>query len=201
MKGYIGKKWKRCKSVPRVGASIPMELEGAISAPWCVHQLGRCPHCIVWEFVCVCVCVQSFSRVQLFVTPYSPPGSSVHGILQARKLEWVAITSSRGSSQPRDQTCIFCDSCIGRLILHHWATWEAQILGTFHYVGMIDETTGHWWLNSLLSPSPLPGRLGFGAESSKHLIKSWPFWPPLSWSFLQVPSPVISLAHKRCSSL
>ena len=34
----------------------------------------------------------------------SPPGSSVHGILQARILEWVAIPSSRGSSQPRDQT-------------------------------------------------------------------------------------------------
>ena len=36
----------------------------------------------------------------------SPPGSSVHGILQARILEWVAISSSRGSSQPRDQTCV-----------------------------------------------------------------------------------------------
>ena len=34
----------------------------------------------------------------------SPPGSSVHGIFQARILEWVAISSSRGSSQPRDQT-------------------------------------------------------------------------------------------------
>ena len=34
----------------------------------------------------------------------SPPGSSVHGILQARILEWVAMPSSRGSSQPRDQT-------------------------------------------------------------------------------------------------
>ena len=33
---------------------------------------------------------------------YSQPGSSVHGILQARILEWVAILSSRGSSQPRD---------------------------------------------------------------------------------------------------
>ena len=32
----------------------------------------------------------------------SPPGSSVHGILQARTLEWVAMPSSRGSSQPRD---------------------------------------------------------------------------------------------------
>ena len=44
----------------------------------------------------------------------SPPGSSVHGILQARILDWVAISSSRGSSQPRDQTCISCVSCIGR---------------------------------------------------------------------------------------
>ena len=35
----------------------------------------------------------------------SPPGSSVHGILQARILEWVAISSLRGSSRPRDQTC------------------------------------------------------------------------------------------------
>ena len=35
-------------------------------------------------------------------THYSPPGSSVHGILQARILEWVAICLSRGSSQPRD---------------------------------------------------------------------------------------------------
>ena len=34
----------------------------------------------------------------------SPPGSSVYGILQARKLEWIAISFSRGSSQPRDQT-------------------------------------------------------------------------------------------------
>ena len=46
----------------------------------------------------------------------SPPGSSVHGILQARILEWVAMPYSRGSSQPRDRTCLFCRSCIaGRL--------------------------------------------------------------------------------------
>ena len=37
---------------------------------------------------------------------YSPPGSSVHGILQARILEWVAMPSSRGSSQPRDGTLV-----------------------------------------------------------------------------------------------
>ena len=38
----------------------------------------------------------------------SPPGSSVYGILQARTLEWVAISSSRGFSQPRDPTQVFC---------------------------------------------------------------------------------------------
>ena len=42
----------------------------------------------------------------------SPPGFSVHGISQARILEWVAISFSRGSSQPRNQTHISCISCI-----------------------------------------------------------------------------------------
>ena len=37
-----------------------------------------------------------------------PPGSSVHGILQARIVEWLAMPSSRGSSPPRDQTCFSC---------------------------------------------------------------------------------------------
>ena len=44
---------------------------------------------------------------------YSPQDSSVYGILQARILEWLAISSSRGSSQPRGQICIFC-------FLMHW---------------------------------------------------------------------------------
>ena len=48
----------------------------------------------------------------------NPPGSSVHGILQARTLEWVAISSSKWYSWPRDRTCLFY---IGRQILYHWA--------------------------------------------------------------------------------
>ena len=44
----------------------------------------------------------------------TPPGSSVHGILQAVILEWVAMPSSRGSSWPRDQTCVSYVSCTGR---------------------------------------------------------------------------------------
>ena len=47
----------------------------------------------------------------------SPPGSSVHGILQARTLGWVAMPSSRGSSPPRDRICISYVSCIGSRLL------------------------------------------------------------------------------------
>ena len=51
---------------------------------------------------------------------YSLPGSSVHGILQARILEWVAMLSSRGSSQPRDRTHISYILWIGKQVLYHW---------------------------------------------------------------------------------
>ena len=62
---------------------------------------------------------------------YSPPGSSIHGILQARILEWVTISSSRGSSQPRDWTCI---SYFGRQILyhHHLRSPEFYLLDISH---------------------------------------------------------------------
>ena len=52
----------------------------------------------------------------------SPPGSSVHGILQVRILESVAIYFSRGSSQPRSQTRV---SCIAGRIFTDWAMTEA----------------------------------------------------------------------------
>jgi len=50
---------------------------------------------------------------------YSPPGSSVHGIFQARILESITISCSTGFSRPRDQTRISRVSCIGRWILYH----------------------------------------------------------------------------------
>ena len=49
----------------------------------------------------------------------SPPGSSVHGILQARILEWLAMPSFRGSSRPGDGTHVSCISYIGRQVLYH----------------------------------------------------------------------------------
>ena len=68
--------------------------------------------------------IQSLSHVWVFATSWtvSLPGSSVHGISQARTQEYVAIYFSRWSSPPTDRTHI---SCIGKGILHHSATREA----------------------------------------------------------------------------
>ena len=64
-----------------------------------------------------CVCSTCLSCVRLCGPEVcSPPGSSVHGDFQARILEWVAMPSSRGSSRPRDPTCVSYVSCIGRRV-------------------------------------------------------------------------------------
>ena len=67
---------------------------------------------------CGCCLVAKFYLTLCDPMHCSSPGSSVHGILQARTLEWVAISFSRGSSWHRDQTCIFFVSCIGRQVLY-----------------------------------------------------------------------------------
>ena len=69
---------------------------------------------------CARVCAK---LLQLCLTLCDPedcslPGSSVRGILQARILDWVAISSSRGSFQLKDQTCVFYVSCINRHVLY-----------------------------------------------------------------------------------
>ena len=93
----------------------------------CVYFVLMC----TW-FVC-CVLTQS---CMTFCDPMgcSPPGTSVHGILQVRTLEWVAISLSRGSSWPRDSTHISGISCTGRQILYHWVTWEAGLTVLFIHV-------------------------------------------------------------------
>ena len=68
----------------------------------------------------------------------SLPGFSVHGILQARILEWVAIPFSRGSSWPRDRTLV---SCIGRRVLYHWATIQSTIMNKS---GRVSNTQFRW---------------------------------------------------------
>ena len=76
-----------------------------------VLQVLYLPDLKVWKW-------KLLSHVQLFVTPRSLPGSSVHRILQARILGWVTIPFSRGSSQPRDRTQV---SHISDRFLTSWA--------------------------------------------------------------------------------
>ena len=68
----------------------------------------------------------------------SPPGSFVHGILQARILEWVAMSFSRGSSQPRDWTQV--SQTAGRFFTV-WATWKVQGCENLRLMRM-DDTGG-----------------------------------------------------------
>ena len=91
-------------------------------------QSYRNQEALVCVCVCVCVCVLSRSVISSLCDPMdcSPPGSAVHGIVQARILQWVAISFSRGSSWPRVLTCVSCVFCIDRWTLYHWTTGEAQ---------------------------------------------------------------------------
>ena len=79
-------------------------------------------HVISW--LCVCVLVTQSCLTVFNPIDYSAPGSSVHGILQARILEWVAIPFSRGSSWHRNWTQV---SCIAGKFLTIWATREIPI--------------------------------------------------------------------------
>ena len=79
---------------------------------WRIHSL-----------CCCCLVAKSCSTL-CDLMDYSPPDSSVHGIPNTWILELVAISSSRRSSWPRDQTCI---SCIGRPILYQWATRKIPV--------------------------------------------------------------------------
>ena len=106
-----------------------------------------------------CVC----SVAQLCPTLCDPIGcsllgSSVHGILQARILEWVATSSFRRSSWPRDWTCV---SCFGRQILYYWATWEAL------WVAFYSQGTGWGAVDGNLLRGNIKGK-----EESEEKLKS-----------------------------
>ena len=86
--------------------------------------------CKVFQSCCFCLVVK------LCLTLCDPldgcsPGFSVHGILQARILEWVAMPSSRGSSRPRDQTQV---PCIGRQIIYHLSHQGSLIHSCFYRI-------------------------------------------------------------------
>ena len=100
----------------------------------------------------------------------SPPGSSVHGILQARILKWVAMSSSRGSSWLRDQIWV---SCIARGFFHRWATlcWIPK--------SHLFPWPCPWTLDSHLSKHSISlhhFHLKFHINSNINCISNSPFW-------------------------
>ena len=109
--------------------------------------------------VCVCVCVKSLSLYPPLCDPMdqSPPGSSVHGILQARTLEWVAMPSSRGPSDPGIKpVCPATPALAGRfftaeplgkphasfsyryigLLIYRYIPWLTDVLSIFKYFSL-----------------------------------------------------------------
>ena len=89
-------------------------------------------HHLPFLYFHACMCAKLLQLCPTLCDPMdcSPPGSSVHGILQARILEWVAMPSSRGSSHPMDRTHAgepACPALAGRFFITSTA-WEALFL-------------------------------------------------------------------------
>ena len=107
----------------------------------------------LWEAtVCVCVCACMCTHTQLCLTlcnpmDYSPPGSSVHGVFQARILECIVISFSRGSFWPRDQTHVSC--LTGRFFITEplWCTLDLCI-SSHPCINMyfVPENVNHYWI-------------------------------------------------------
>ena len=107
-----------------------------------------------------CVYVLSCSVVSDSLRPmdYSPQGASVHGIFQARILEWVALFYSRGSSWPRDQTpCLLC-----------LLQWQVDSLPLCHL-------GNPWWVDGWKVIQSNKGEDLFGGYWSKSSERWWEF--------------------------
>ena len=106
----------------QIGKRVPQGWTGRPGVLWFMgsQRVGQ-----DWAIELNCTCLAAkLCLTHWDPVDYSPPGSSVHGISQARILEWVSMSFIRRSSQPRDRTHV---SCIGRWILYHWVTWEVQL--------------------------------------------------------------------------
>ena len=124
----------------------------------------------------------------------SPPGSSVHGILQVRILEWAAMPSSRRSSLLRDRTHISCVSCTAGGFFIHWATWEAweckRLPPISHFV--MDFT----FCDYSLRPSTTPGVIQEIEADGEGLAA---LGEATAWSLLAQGTLDLSLFHHDCS--
>ena len=136
----------------------------------CVYVLYTHTHTNIYisEYICVCVCFVAQSCLILcYSLDSSSTGSSVHGIFQARILEWVAMHSSRGSFWPRDRTCISCVSCIASELFTPWATAGGFITpwairgGMYIYIHTLFQILFHYKVLQDTENSTLSYILGF----------------------------------------
>ena len=94
------------------GNDLPRPVEEPESRFADFPELGDAADIKIGGGVCTQLCPNIFNSLDC-----SLPGSSVHGIFQARIVEWAAIPYSRGSARPRDCPCVSCVSCVGRWVL------------------------------------------------------------------------------------
>ena len=92
------------------------------------HKLRSDTHWLCISALCVCIQSLQLCLTLCDTMDCSLPGSSVHGILQTRILEWVAMPSSQGSFWHRDQTWVSCISCIAHGFFIHWVQIQSHCL-------------------------------------------------------------------------
>ena len=148
---------------------------------WC--RRSKIEHIYLFFSICpkkiLLICLFLFLVTKLYLTlcdpvDCSPPGSSAHGILQARILEWVAMPSSRGSSKPRDLSHVSYVSCNGR--------WK------WHLVGLC-------WINSYFTNCIssvclqylVPNKCGFQENKDVYYFFSQSLHPPCLLALYRAP--------------
>ena len=162
------KQWKQSQTsffwAPKSLWTVTAAMELKDAAPW-KESYDKAVLCLVTQS-CPTLCN---------LMDWSPSGSSVHGILQARMLEWVAMPSSRGFSHPRDWTQV---SCVAGRFFTFWATREAHDKARQH----VKKQRHHFTSKGLYSQS-------YGFSSS--FAWMWKLghkegWAPKSWYFWAV---------------
>ena len=110
-----------------LGVGQGLKREGIYVYLWLIHVVVQQKLTQYCKVIVQCLVAQS-CLTHHDPLDCSPLGSSDHGIFPARILEWVAISSSRGSSRPRDGTHISHVSCIGRQVLYHQCHLGSHLL-------------------------------------------------------------------------
>ena len=152
-----------------------------------LKQMGKCWRILscgaTWSYshwtglhACVCAKLLWWCPTLCKSMDCSPPGSSVHRILQSRILEWVAMPSSRGSSQPRDRTCISWVSCIGDICIHiGMGPGTEQELNMFLFFKLVLLAKFNYPLLTLISPSSHHTRLVNSMFPKHSVLAYWIF--------------------------